>query len=158
MTKGSKPSSKVKKLTDSELERIANDGALSSIPDIMKWRLAAADEIARRQEPERIQAILNLAGAAQCGNVKARVTRFVRSDPLWENDVIVNVACRRLVVGLTDYQVKAMFGNPERINSSTYAGGEREQWVYGQSAMYLYFETDPAHTFQKILTSWQESR
>ena len=51
-------------------------------------------------------------------------------------------------VGMNREQVLAsMWGKPQRVNTTTSAYGEREQWVYGLNA-YLYFENGILTTIQ----------
>lgn len=46
-------------------------------------------------------------------------------------------------------QVREAWGRPGRVNSTVYAGGTHEQWVYG-SDQYVYFENG-------VMTSLQQS-
>ena len=57
------------------------------------------------------------------------------------------VAC----LGMTAEQVRANFGNPRHVNSTTGADGEDEQWVYENQTLYLnngrltYFQDERSH-------------
>jgi len=66
----------------------------------------------------------------------------------------------KIVMGMTDWQVRKVYGAPQMINKTVTANGISEQWVYGKQFLYrskgildgkeyLYFKDG-------ILSSWQE--
>jgi hypothetical protein len=55
----------------------------------------------------------------------------------------------KIVLGMTEEQVKLSWGKPERINRTVTRRGEREQWIYGDT--YLYFENG-------VLDAWQDRK
>jgi hypothetical protein len=68
----------------------------------------------------------------------------------WSDDLIANVACAYVAIGMTKEQVIAALGRPYNFNRSTYSFGVHEQWVYGEyGSKYVYFEDD-------IVTSVQD--
>lgn len=60
------------------------------------------------------------------------------------------IAKRNARIGMTADQVRAAWGKPASINSSVYASGTHEQWVYG-SNQYVYFENG-------VMTALQQSK
>jgi hypothetical protein len=60
---------------------------------------------------------------------------------------------KQLIVGMTYDNAIASWGNPGRRNVSGGAGGDREQWIYGDigAATYVYFQGGR-------LTSWQQNQ
>jgi hypothetical protein len=70
--------------------------------------------------------------------------------PDWDRQLCEVIAKRQIRVGMTDAQVRTAWGKPQSINSTTYASGTHEQWVYGVG-QYVYFENG-------IMTSLQQSR
>jgi hypothetical protein len=82
------------------------------------------------------------------------VERFYLTDPKqlvakWGKRVLKAISERQVVIGMTEDQVTASWGQPTRINASGGRWGKHEQWIFGESrASYLYFENGR-------LTSWQ---
>ena len=58
---------------------------------------------------------------------------------------------RKIVIGLTDTDVKFIIGYPTKINKTVTAYGTDEQWVYGDDAYSHYYYFDNG-----ILTSYQK--
>jgi len=56
-----------------------------------------------------------------------------------------------LQIGMSANTVRQILGAPDSNNKSTSSSGVREQWVYSQKNMYVYFENG-------ILTSFQETK
>jgi outer membrane protein assembly factor BamE (lipoprotein component of BamABCDE complex) len=50
---------------------------------------------------------------------------------------MANVLCKRVAVGMTATQVRLAWGTPQSINTTTYASGDHDQWVYGNNYVYL---------------------
>lgn len=59
----------------------------------------------------------------------------------WTDEQIALVDSRKIQIGMTGAMVRAAWGPPERINTTTTASGQDEQWVYG-SGSYVYFGPD----------------
>ena len=61
--------------------------------------------------------------------------------PGWNNYICNTVAEKKIYVGMTTDQVRAAWGRPYKINSSSYKNSEHEQWVMSESgSTYVYFE------------------
>lgn len=73
--------------------------------------------------------------------------RKAAAEPGISDEVAKHILAGRFILGMTDKQVRASKGNPDRKNRSIGRWGVHEQWVYPHS--YLYFENG-------ILTSWQD--
>jgi len=62
-----------------------------------------------------------------------------------------DILAGNIVRGMTQNQVLASWGWPERVNSTVTAIGRTEQWIYRDIGRYLYFTNG-------TLESWQEER
>lgn len=80
----------------------------------------------------------------------SRVEALVRRHSDWSDDELLKVACGSVFVGMTAEQLRASWGNPQAVNSTTFADGTHEQWVYGDFGPYVYVENG-------IVTSYQTS-
>ena len=69
---------------------------------------------------------------------------------IWQDEALVQVTCRQVVIGMTAAQVRAAWGAPERINSTETIAGVSEQWQYG-SGQYVYLDAG-------LVTEVQRSR
>lgn len=71
----------------------------------------------------------------------------------WPNDVCNTVAEKKIGIGMTTDQVRAAWGQPYKINTTTGSYGTHEQWVMSDSigSDYVYFENG-------IMTSLQQSK
>jgi hypothetical protein len=58
------------------------------------------------------------------------------------------IAEKRVLVGMTQEQVRASWGQPEHVNTTTYGAHVDEQWVFSSSA-YVYFEDGVVTSFQQ---------
>ena len=56
----------------------------------------------------------------------------------WPEDMAELVIARQVAIGMTPAMVTASWGEPENVNTTITAAGQREQWVYVSS--YVYFE------------------
>ena len=74
--------------------------------------------------------------------IRATLTRHFT----WEDETIESIACRSVHEGMTGEEVRASWGAPETMNSSS---SGQEQWVYGDQYVYLEYGR---------VTSWQSSR
>ncbi len=72
---------------------------------------------------------------------------FVDSNPQLSSRVKSLILDGRIDIDMTTDQVRASWGNPRSITTSTFRYGTHEQWVYGPGK-YLYFRNG-------ILDSWQ---
>lgn len=70
----------------------------------------------------------------------------------WKNEVCNAIGAKKIFIGMNQDQVKAAWGKPYKINSSTGSYGVHEQWVMseGFGGDYLYFQNG-------VLTSMQQS-
>ncbi|MFA6009258.1 MAG: hypothetical protein WC799_04680 [Desulfobacteraceae bacterium] len=71
----------------------------------------------------------------------------------WSNGICNVIGEKKIHIGMTAQQVKTAWGKPYKINTTSGAWGEHEQWVIHDSinSDYLYFENG-------ILTSMQQSK
>ncbi|MDD2319132.1 MAG: hypothetical protein PHO83_03675 [Geobacteraceae bacterium] len=77
--------------------------------------------------------------------------KIKQKHPSWANDICNMVAKKEIRIGMTAGQVRAAWGKPYRINTSTGSYGEHEQWVMSEyGSDYCYFKNG-------ILTSIQQS-
>lgn len=83
----------------------------------------------------RVTSIARIGAA--CSLRQARVKKMVADHPTWEDEQIAMVLCKRVGIGMTAAQVRLSWGAPESINTTTYASGDHDQWVYGNSYVYL---------------------
>jgi len=60
---------------------------------------------------------------------------------------LVNIQAGTVEIGMNRCGAMASWGNPERVNKSTYSFGTREQWAYG-NRQYLYFQNETLTSFQ----------
>ncbi len=65
----------------------------------------------------------------------------------WDNDTCNAVGDGSVNVGMSKEQVRASWGRPESINTTTTVQGSREQWVYGIKN-YVYFDGNTCTTIQ----------
>lgn len=67
--------------------------------------------------------------------------RVKAKHPNWDDDSCNSVGIGRIRVGMTKEQVRAAWGRPHKVNTTTTAYGTREQWVMSESGgSYVYFE------------------
>lgn len=97
----------------------------------------------------RLSSVL-AAAKPMCSPSSARVKKIISDHPTWEDDSMANVLCKRVAIGMTGPQVRLAWGAPESINTTTYASGDHDQWVYG-SGYYVYLESG-------IVTAMQTSK
>jgi hypothetical protein len=70
-------------------------------------------------------------------NVQRRQT-YAESHPNLEQAVRNAIFNRRIITGMTQEQVTASWGRPERVRRNVYSFGVYEQWIYG--SWYLNFK------------------
>ena len=72
--------------------------------------------------------------------------------PGWDNAICNSVAEKKIYIGMTTDQVRAAWGRPYTINTTTGSYGTHEQWVMHEMGNdYVYFENG-------IMTSLQQSK
>lgn len=72
--------------------------------------------------------------------------------PEWPEDIKTTVLEGNIKIGMTEEQVLASWGKPDRVNRSVGIWGVHEQWIYEVSyynQIYVYVENGK-------LSSWQE--
>jgi hypothetical protein len=82
--------------------------------------------------------------------LKTKAGRVWAKHTDWDRELCGVIANGQIHIGMTAEQVRAAWGRPERVNSSVYATGTHEQWVYG-AGQYVYFENG-------VMTSLHQSR
>jgi len=70
-------------------------------------------------------------------NVQRRQT-YAESHTNLEPEVRYAIFNRRIITGMTQDQVTASWGRPQRVKRNVYSFGEYEQWIYG--SWYLNFK------------------
>jgi hypothetical protein len=152
------PISTVRKLTDSQLDLISADTALSSVPPKPAWLKAASDESYRRLRATRLKRITSLA-EQECGTSGSTRAGRIAKNWLYKDstfaDTLALMACRKLAIGMTSSMVYDALGRPTTVNSEVLSSGEQEQWVY-EGGLYVYLEKDPLLIFR--VTAFQSSR
>lgn len=73
-----------------------------------------------------------------------------KHDGEWSPDDCRAIVKGRIHPGMTADEVIASWGRPDHVNSSVYARGRHEQWVYN-NANYVYFEDG-------VMTSLQQTK
>jgi len=70
----------------------------------------------------------------------ARLRRLIHDYGLiWQDEALVRVTCRQVVIGMTAAQVRAAWGAPDQINTTETLASASEQWVY-PGARYVYLD------------------
>jgi hypothetical protein len=124
------------------------------------WLKAAEPEYKRRyaqmraqQTQSRIDSVLAAARASEtidgtkCTRAtRAKIQRLIAMHEAWSDDMLPAIACRWVQKGMTAEQLRASWGGPEDINRTVTSFGVSEQWVYGDSYVYL---------DEGVVTAWQ---
>jgi hypothetical protein len=87
-------------------------------------------------------------GSACTAATPDTMASLLRNHPQWSDRGIVGVACRAVWIGMTDEELVAVRGRPEKINTTVTAGGRHEQWVYGGLSFLAYVDNG-------VVTAWQ---
>jgi hypothetical protein len=75
--------------------------------------------------------------------------RVHENNPNWSPDVCNTIAKGQIYIGMTKEQVRAAWGRPYRVNTTTGSFGEHEQWVmHEMGRSYVYFENGICTTIQ----------
>lgn len=75
--------------------------------------------------------------------------RYIEEHPELEERIKTAIRFGDLIIGMTEEQAILVWGRPIRTNRTVTRGGVREQWVYGSSGPFVYFENGR-------LTAWQD--
>ncbi len=117
---------------------------------------ALRTEQQRRAAEARLPRIVASAGKFKFDNgtpctkgTEERIQSLLSSHPGWGDSDLLRVACGSLWIGMTQAQLTESWGAPERVNRTVYPGGVHEQWIYGDT--YVYVEDG-------VVTSYQTSR
>ncbi len=111
------------------------------------------------EPPTKEQVADNLAESAKAqgwGKEKDPIWLKTKAGKVWERHqtwppkICESVARREVYVGMAAEQVRAAWGKPDHINTTSTGTVEHEQWVWG-SSQYAYFEDG-------FLTSVQQSK
>jgi len=103
---------------------------------------AAADRPAPPPLSDSARAVELLAEAkTSCLHPSAaRLRRLIHDYGLiWQDEALVRVTCRQVVIGMTAAQVRAAWGAPDQINTTETLASASEQWVY-PGARYVYLD------------------
>jgi len=87
--------------------------------------------------PAERQASILAVGIPTCKLSSKRTKLLLKRYPEWADHAILLVGCRQIQVGMTQEQLLASWGNPERVNSTTTPAGRDDQLVYGDNYVYL---------------------
>ncbi|MBN2890686.1 MAG: hypothetical protein JXL97_02355 [Bacteroidales bacterium] len=68
---------------------------------------------------------------------------------MYEKETVEKILDKKIWIGMTSQMTEFSIGKPEKINKTTTASGVREQWVYDNYDMYLYFENGKLVTIQE---------
>jgi hypothetical protein len=117
--------------------------------DCLAERYKFADELksAERQREAGEKAERQLAVARQKAAEGKRIAN-IRAKK-WPANIEKAIIDNKILLGMTDEQVRMAWGKPETINRSVGSWGIHEQWAYGST--YLYFENE-------LLKNYQERR
>ena len=117
---------------------------------------ALRTEQQRRAAEARLPRIVASAGKFKFDNgtpctkgTEERIQSLLSSHPGWGDSDLLRVACGSLWIGMTQAQLTESWAAPERVNRTVYPGGVHEQWIYGDT--YVYVEDG-------VVTSYQTSR
>ncbi len=121
-----------------------------SKPSVSHWPepvVTLSPEQAKKQEEGR-KRIAEEQRAAEERYLKTKPGQVWAKHKDWSREVCRLIADRQIAIGMTKDQVRAAWGRPQSVNSTVYASGTHEQWVYG-AGQYVYFEGDVMTTLQQ---------
>jgi hypothetical protein len=119
---------------------------VAKIPADQPIALEGAYEALVRLEPDNPRWKSELAAAQRA--VKAYRAKLALEQKRADQAELARRRREGVSIGMTQRDVLlSSWGRPERVNRSTYAFGEHEQWVYG-SGNYLYFENGVLRSIQ----------
>jgi hypothetical protein len=70
------------------------------------------------------------------------------SHPEWTKEVCLDLANRKLWIGMTKEQLILSWGNPKEVDRNVSKSSNTEQWIYGNLGPYVYLENG-------FVNSWQ---
>ena len=105
--------------------------------------------LAIAKKEEQVKLVVRIKEAS-CNPSTARAQKTVSAFPDASWDDLINLACHRIWIGMSEAQLQFSWGTPERRNNSTNASGTNSQWVYG-SGYYVYLDDG-------VVESWQTSQ
>jgi hypothetical protein len=118
---------------NASLPPLENNAALEG------WSDSAGRAALRERRLERI--------ASGCATAsRQRREAVLDSFPAWRDDVLRLVACRRIRPGFTSNQLRAAWGEPERIIPDLNSQRPMEQWDYGTRSVLIW---------DNVIKSWQ---
>jgi len=106
-------------------------------PKYAVWATGVLKEELRRRTDAHA-AIIEIRARQICHTPNMRTLRNLigwHSD--WDDEVIATIACARFNMGMTAEQLRVSLGVPDDINRTVTQYGTREQWVYGNTYVYL---------------------
>jgi hypothetical protein len=119
--------------SNESLPPLENNAALEG------WSDSAGRAALRERRLERIAAGCTTAS-------RQRREAVLDSFPTWRDDVLRLVTCRRVRPGFTADQLRAAWGEPERILPAMSSQRPMEQWDYGTHSVLLW---------DNLIKSWQ---
>ncbi len=129
-------------LTTPELRDAVSDLSTMDSPDpqTVQWLRLARAEWGKRAYEEKGAVVMD-AAKLMCPKSERRSTdrlkQAMAKHPEWGDDVLAAVTCHYVQIGMTPAQVRASWGDPEEVNRTILPGTVHEQWVYGNSYVYL---------------------
>ena len=94
------------------------------------------------------------AGLYSFGQIEKNKADQRTTEPFKEQQLApkpVYIGGKYVFIGMGTEEARRVLVKPDNINSTSGSWGVHEQWVYGQTQAYLYFENGK-------LTSWQEHK
>lgn len=77
----------------------------------------------------------------ETAGLNAKGKRLKKKHPEWSIEDCDTISKNRIQIGMDEEQVKAAWGRPYRVNTTTTAYGTHEQWVmHEMGSTYVYFE------------------
>ena len=135
--------------TTFESEAKSNARIQQNIAEVNAAKNAKLELIRQNIEKEKAERKIK-EEAAEKAAVDAR-ERYIKSNPLLSADIKDAIRKGEVMRGMSQDDVIVSFGEPQRKNVSVGEWGKKEQWVYYDSRIYLYFQNG-------TLRSWQESK
>ena len=100
---------------------------ISQVSRDVEAQQAQQAQVAAASRPHDIQVLLK----------RSAVRDACTKHPEWSLEDCQTIDQQKVQIGMTAEQVRLSWGKPKKINTTTYSGGEREQWVYGDEYLYV---------------------
>jgi hypothetical protein len=113
------------------------------------WQKGIRTKEQKQQARSDVRASFEAQAAARAQAREEKLKAYFDAHPTLHPNTVQSIIAGELVRGMDAEQVRLAWGAPERINRSTGAWGEREQWVYGNRRY--------AYLMNGKLESWQTS-